>query len=109
MSNLKIESHKFAQVILGPPGSGKSTYCCKMYELLKQQSKRSVMFINLDPANENLTQTPDIDVMNLITVEDAMTNFSLGPNGALMVRIIGIYLMTHLITLRLILVLHGAA
>lgn len=39
----------------------------------------------IDPANENLTQTPDIDVMNLITVEDAMTNFSLGPNGALMV------------------------
>lgn len=44
------------------------------------------MLINLDPANENLTQTPDVDVMNLITVEDAMTNFSLGPNGALMVK-----------------------
>ena len=40
--------------------------------------------MNLDPANENISYTSDIDVRDLITVEDAMEEFKLGPNGAML-------------------------
>lgn len=37
----------------------------------------------IDPGNDTLPFTASIDVSNLITVEDAMENCHLGPNGAL--------------------------
>lgn len=49
-----------------------------------QQLNRSVTIVNLDPANENMPYEASIDVMKLITVEDVMEEFNLGPNGALM-------------------------
>jgi GPN-loop GTPase len=45
---------------------------------------RKVAIINLDPANENMEYKADVDIMELITVEDVMDKFNLGPNGALM-------------------------
>ncbi|CAH0546596.1 unnamed protein product [Brassicogethes aeneus] len=79
----RSETH-FGQVVIGPPGSGKTTYCGKVYKFYKEKLNRNVEVINLDPANENMNYTPKIDVMKLITVEDVMTNLNLGPNGALM-------------------------
>uniref|UniRef100_A0A8C5UCR9 GPN-loop GTPase 2 n=1 Tax=Malurus cyaneus samueli TaxID=2593467 RepID=A0A8C5UCR9_9PASS len=43
----------FGQVVIGPPGSGKTTYCHAMREFLSQLG-RSVAVVNLDPANESL-------------------------------------------------------
>jgi len=43
----------FAQVALGPPGSGKTTYCNGMQQFL-QASGRDVAVVNMDPANEQL-------------------------------------------------------
>ena len=43
-----------------------------------------VYFLLSDPANEMLIYKANINVSQLITLEDAMTNFSLGPNGGLM-------------------------
>jgi GPN-loop GTPase len=40
--------------------------------------------VNLDPANENMQYKASVDIMNLITVEEVMDKFNLGPNGALM-------------------------
>lgn len=64
-------------------GSGKSTYCKKMADFLKKLD-RKVSIVNLDPANENMPYEASIDVMDLIKVEEAMQQFGLGPNGALM-------------------------
>jgi len=37
--------------------------------------------VNLDPANECLPYKSDIDVEDLITLDDVMAEFDLGPNG----------------------------
>ena len=45
---------------------------------------RKVKIVNLDPANDpGSNYQCAIDVNDLITVEETMTTFSLGPNGAL--------------------------
>jgi hypothetical protein len=43
----------FGQVVVGPPGSGKTVYCLGMKEFL-EKTGRNVVIVNLDPANENL-------------------------------------------------------
>ena len=72
----------FAQVILGPAGSGKSTYCHTI-KTMAETLKRNILTINLDPAAEYLPYTPDIDIRDLITLSDVMEEFKLGPNGGL--------------------------
>lgn len=74
--------HSFAQLVIGPPGSGKSTYCRGMKEFLSCMG-RSVKIVNLDPANEDLPYECDIDISELITLQDAMEKLNLGPNGSL--------------------------
>lgn len=83
VNKLKVQNQLYGQLIIGPPGSGKTSYCHKISEFYKQLN-RKVTIVNLDPANENMLYQPDIDIMKLITVEDVMENLSLGPNGALM-------------------------
>ncbi|KAJ3024360.1 GPN-loop GTPase 2 [Thoreauomyces humboldtii] len=46
-------------------------------------TNRPVAVINLDPANEVLPYIPDVDISELITLEDTMEEFGLGPNGGL--------------------------
>ncbi|KAL0278686.1 UNVERIFIED_CONTAM: hypothetical protein PYX00_000436 [Menopon gallinae] len=74
---------RFGQVVIGPPGSGKTTYCDAMSKLLKELG-REVAVVNIDPANESKKYDAAIDVFELITLEDVMENLALGPNGALM-------------------------
>ena len=73
----------FGQIVIGPPGSGKTTYCEAMSRFLKAIG-REVVIVNIDPANENMPYKADIDVSELITLEDAMKDTKLGPNGGLM-------------------------
>lgn len=79
----KVQKQLFGQLVIGPPGSGKTTYCHKICEFYKSIG-RKVTIINFDPANENMEYTTDIDIMQLIKVEEVMESLSLGPNGALM-------------------------
>lgn len=72
----------FGQLVIGPPGSGKTTYCAGMVQFL-QGFGRKVAVINLDPANDILPYKPDIDISDLITISDVMDNLKLGPNGGL--------------------------
>lgn len=80
---LRVQQQLYGQLIIGPPGSGKSTYCHKITEFY-QQLNRSFAIVNLDPANENMCYKAEVDIMELITVEDVMESYKLGPNGALM-------------------------
>ncbi|ORX50781.1 hypothetical protein BCR36DRAFT_352177 [Piromyces finnis] len=72
----------FAQIVVGPPGSGKTTYCHGLFQLFSQ-TKRECAIVNLDPANENIPYKCDIDISSLITLEDAIDTFGLGPNGGM--------------------------
>ncbi|BES94992.1 unnamed protein product [Nesidiocoris tenuis] len=76
----------FGQLVMGPPGSGKSTYCKEIAEFLKSLG-REVVIVNIDPANDELIYEAAVDVSDLITVEDVMTHKNLGPNGGLIYSI----------------------
>ncbi|KAG7469145.1 hypothetical protein MATL_G00125770 [Megalops atlanticus] len=73
----------FGQVVIGPPGSGKTTYCRAMHEFLGHLG-RKVVVINLDPANEGLPYPCVVDVAELVTLDDVMDGLKLGPNGGLL-------------------------
>ena len=44
----------YGQVVVGPPGSGKTTYCAGMCDFLRQIG-RPAFVLNFDPANESLS------------------------------------------------------
>jgi len=48
-----------------------------------RNNKRSCFYINLDPAAEDFTYEPDLDIKDLISLEDVMEEMGLGPNGGL--------------------------
>lgn len=74
----------FGQVVIGPPGSGKSTYSYGMYQFLSAIG-RKLTIINLDPANDRLPYPNcGLDIRDYITIEEVMEEMNLGPNGALM-------------------------
>lgn len=73
----------YGQLVIGPPGSGKTTYCHRIQSFYQELDRR-VTIVNLDPANEQMEYTASVDIMHLITVADAMQHCQLGPNGALM-------------------------
>jgi len=71
------------QLIMGPPGSGKTTYAHRALEVLTQDRKTVV--VNLDPANESGWQGLHVvDIRQLITCEDASRFLHLGPNASFM-------------------------
>ncbi|XP_065838240.1 GPN-loop GTPase 2-like isoform X2 [Oscarella lobularis] len=72
----------FSQIVIGPPGSGKTTYCRAMHEFMTALG-RKVAVVNLDPANDHLPYTATVDISHLIKLEDVMEKFRLGPNGGL--------------------------
>ncbi|KAI9229028.1 MAG: hypothetical protein DHS80DRAFT_27068 [Piptocephalis tieghemiana] len=70
----------FGQLVLGPPGSGKSTYCEGMRQFLTGLG-RKVSVVNLDPANEGMPYPCALDVTDLVSLTDVMEEYGLGPNG----------------------------
>uniref|UniRef100_A0A182YHI5 GPN-loop GTPase 2 n=1 Tax=Anopheles stephensi TaxID=30069 RepID=A0A182YHI5_ANOST len=79
---LRTQTPLYGQLVIGPPGAGKTSYCHKMQAFLEKIGRKA-MVVNLDPANDNMEYTSAVDIMQLITVQDAMEQFGLGPNGAL--------------------------
>lgn len=73
---------KHAQLVIGPAGSGKSTYCHTMARHCANV-RRSVHVVNLDPAAEDTQYHASLDVRELISAEDAMEELGYGPNGGL--------------------------
>lgn len=73
----------FAQLIIGPPGSGKSTYCDGMQQMLTAL-ERKVSVVNLDPANDHTSYPAALDVRDLIPLDEIMEAEELGPNGGVL-------------------------
>jgi len=80
---VKEKSVGFGHVVIGPPGSGKSTYCAGVQQLLNGLGRKSCL-VNLDPANDALPYDASVDVCELIDARVAAETYDLGPNGALM-------------------------
>ena len=96
----------YGQVVVGPPGAGKTTYCNGMQQYLRLIG-RETLVVNLDPANEfhdtaadtdTDTATPSkethkeshlpYDVIldaseDIINLSSVMEQLNLGPNGGL--------------------------
>ena len=81
-ATLKV-SCRYGQLVIGPAGSGKSTYCAGMKQFLSALG-RKVAIVNLDPANHVLPYPCDVDLAELVTLDDVMTSLNLGPNGGLL-------------------------
>ncbi|XP_050938432.1 uncharacterized protein LOC103492584 [Cucumis melo] len=79
----------YAQLVIGPAGSGKSTYCSSLYQHCETVG-RTMHVVNLDPAAENFDYPVAMDIRELISLEDVMEELGLGPNGGLL------YCMEHL-------------
>jgi hypothetical protein len=77
----------FAQLVIGPPGAGKSTYCHGMHQFLGAIGRKSSI-VNLDPANDPISAsyTPALDIRDLISLENIMADeeIALGPNGGVL-------------------------
>lgn len=75
---------RYAQLVVGPAGSGKSTYCSSLAQY-GVDIKRNIEVVNLDPAAEHFDYEPFVDIRDLIQVQDTMEDEELhfGPNGGL--------------------------
>ncbi|KAI9752843.1 MAG: hypothetical protein M4579_005458 [Chaenotheca gracillima] len=73
----------FAQLVIGPPGSGKSTYCDGMHQFCGAIGRKCSV-VNLDPANDKTNYPCAVDVRDLITLDEIMSDEELGPNGSVL-------------------------
>jgi len=83
----------YGQVVIGPPGSGKTTYCNGMQQYLRLLG-RNCYVVNLDPANEfcgkvekeeeGLPYEMLFDICEVVYLSSVMEKFNLGPNGGLL-------------------------
>ncbi|KAG8707952.1 hypothetical protein FRC09_001527 [Ceratobasidium sp. 395] len=72
----------FGEIIIGSPGSGNAshTYLAQLLEALE----RPIAVVNLDPANDSVPYKCTIDIASLISLQDAMEEHGLGPNGGML-------------------------
>ncbi|KAF2200078.1 hypothetical protein GQ43DRAFT_418764 [Delitschia confertaspora ATCC 74209] len=73
----------FAQLVIGPPGSGKSTYCDGMHQFMSAIGRKCSV-VNLDPANDQTSYPVALDVRDLVTIDEIMEQENLGPNGGVL-------------------------
>ncbi|XP_054718107.1 GPN-loop GTPase 3-like [Uloborus diversus] len=75
---------RYCQLVIGPAGSGKSTYCSTIVKYC-EDAQRVAKVVNLDPAAEYFDYQPIIDIRELIHLDDVMedTDLHYGPNGGL--------------------------
>ncbi len=67
--------------VVGPAGSGKSTFTAAFREWMIKNEYETVV-VNLDPGAEILPYTPDVDIRDIIDLNSIMNEYGLGPNGA---------------------------
>ena len=80
----------FGQLVIGPPGSGKTTYCNGLQHYF-QLTSRPCAVVNLDPANHDPPYECAVSLEELISLEDVQRELKLGPNGGM------VYCMEYLV------------
>ncbi|ESQ37051.1 hypothetical protein EUTSA_v10003026mg [Eutrema salsugineum] len=73
----------YAQLVIGPAGCGKSTYCSSLHQHCETIG-RTMHIVNLDPAAEVFSYPVAMDIRELVSVEDVMEELKCGPNYGLM-------------------------
>jgi len=68
--------------MVGMAGTGKSALTGAYIDWLRSQDQ-DVLALNLDPGATSLPYKPDIDARNYVDIQQLMVDYSLGPNGAL--------------------------
>jgi GPN-loop GTPase len=68
--------------ITGTAGAGKSLLTASLLSWYHEKSQNAIA-VNLDPGVVALPYEPDVDVRTMIDLQEIMKNYSLGPNGAL--------------------------
>ncbi|SCU84629.1 LADA_0D02828g1_1 [Lachancea dasiensis] len=63
----------FGQIVIGPPGSGKSTYCHGCMQFFNAIG-RHAQVVNMDPANDRLPYPCAVDIRDFITLEEIMAD-----------------------------------
>ena len=82
-SSILTATMPFAQLVIGPPGAGKSTYCDGMHQFLTAVGRKCAV-VNLDPANDKTSYPCALDIRDLVSLEEVMEQEELGPNGGVM-------------------------
>lgn len=76
-------------VVVGMAGSGKTTFCQRLYSwlntdvVLKNGLNSNITSINLDPAVSNPKMPLTIDIRDTIDYKETMQKYNLGPNGCI--------------------------
>ncbi|KAK6902862.1 hypothetical protein I203_108122 [Kwoniella mangroviensis CBS 8507] len=73
----------FGQLVTGPPGAGKSTYCHGLHQFLAALN-RPIHIVNLDPAVSIPPYPCSISITELVDLDSVMEEYGLGPNGAML-------------------------
>src|SRR5271170_7931326 len=68
--------------VTGTAGSGKSLLTSSLVSWYREKSQDAIT-VNLDPGVLSLPYDPDVDIRTMIDLQQIMTDYSLGPNGAL--------------------------
>ena len=68
--------------VTGTAGAGKSLLTASLLSWYHEKSQNAIS-VNLDPGVVALPYEPDVDVRTLIDIQEIMSKYSLGPNGAL--------------------------
>uniref|UniRef100_A0A7C4FFQ1 GTPase n=1 Tax=Thermofilum pendens TaxID=2269 RepID=A0A7C4FFQ1_THEPE len=76
----------FVVFVIGPAGSGKSTFTSSFRDWLVPQNV-PVTTLNMDPAVEELAYLPDIDIREYVFVRNIQEKYKLGPNGAIIASV----------------------
>jgi GTPase SAR1 family protein len=79
---LTARSSPVVIVVIGMAGSGKTTFVHRLY-LYFQSLKKRVYSLNLDPAVRSVPYPTNIDIRDTVDYKKVMSDFALGPNGAM--------------------------
>jgi len=75
----QVQTRPTCHIIVGMAGSGKTTYMAQLVRKLGS----ACYIINLDPAVTHLSYTPQIDIRDTVDYKKVMSEYNLGPNGAI--------------------------